>query len=279
MNNNAKNDDYNKKIDNELKKKELKKKYDAHFSQSANIPPDLESEWLRNIEKFEQLCHNSQTTSVWERIGKPSFRKLHDLKAAEINAELQRLFSVMNENNIHLETLCEVHQTELYRFITEELFLHEMDDVRIEGMFSIFTYEDFHPNAEFDIRHAYDYFFIATLAKMENMSGDGYDLTYIDTKNYLDINGKKLEEEMVVTKFNHFLDSFDYFKIITNDIVEININKDKTDASLKSKIHYIGCFNNNPEKLTFEGTGIFKLKPSEYGGWDIYHLNIPGLQF
>lgn len=40
-------DYYNKKIDVELKKKELAEKYGAHFGQAgSNLPPELESEWL-----------------------------------------------------------------------------------------------------------------------------------------------------------------------------------------------------------------------------------------
>jgi len=276
--NNSDNDSYNKKIDNELKKKALKKKYDAQFSQNNDISADLESEWLKNIEEFEQQFNNHKTTSIWEYIRKPAFKKLHELKTEHIGVELQRLFEIMNENNIHLDTLCKVDPTELYRFITEELFIYEMDDVHIDGMQTIFTYEDFHPNDELDIQHAYDYFFSYTLAKMENISGDGYDLTYIDTKKYKDIKGIKLKEDTVIKKINHFLNSFDYIKILSNDIREITINEEKTNAKIKSNIHYQGCFNHNKEKITYQGKGIFRLKPSEYGGWDIYHLDIPGLQ-
>ena len=40
-----------------------------------------------------------------------------------------------------------------YRFITEELFEHEMDDVHVKGMFTHFTYEEFHPNHDYDLRY------------------------------------------------------------------------------------------------------------------------------
>ncbi len=276
--NNTENDNYNQKIDNELKKKELEEKYGAHFNQESNISPELESEWLKNIEKFEEQFNNAQTITVWEHLGEPNFKKINELNPEEISNELQRLYVLMNENNICLDTLCDVDETELYRFITEELFVYEIDNIRIEGMNTCFIYEDFHPNAEYDIEQAYDYFFRCTMSKMQNISGDGYDLLYIDTKNYHDTNGKKLEEEKVINKINQFLESFDYFKIISNEINEISINKEKTDAQIRCKIHYIGCFNNNPETITYKGNGVFRLKPSEYGGWDMYHINLPGLQ-
>jgi hypothetical protein len=276
--NKSENDYYNQKIENELKKKELEQKYGAHFSQGSNLPTEIENEWLSNIEKFEQQFNNSETISVFKAIGEPAFKRIEELKPNEISFELQSLFDLMNKNDIILDTLCEVEEKELYRFITEELFEYKIENIRIEGMNTCFIYEDFYPNALLDIEQAYDYFFRMTMAKMKNIGGPGYDLLYIDTKNYQDINGEKLEEEKVINKLNQLLDSFDYFKIISNEIDEVQTNKDKTDAKLTCNIHYVGCFANTPETITFKGNGVFRLKPSEYGGWNIYHINIPGFQ-
>jgi hypothetical protein len=276
--NNSKNDNYNQKIDNELKKKELEDKYSAHFSQRSYLPTEIENEWLNNIEKFEQQFNNSETLSVFKAIGEPAFKRAQELKPNEIHFELQRLFDLMNNNNIILDTLCEVEEKELYRFITEELFIYEIENIHIEGMNTCFIYEDFYPNAQLDIEQAYDYFFRCTMSKMQNISGDGYDLIYIDTENYRNSKEEKLDEKVVIKKINNFLDSFDYFKIISNKIDEISINKDKTDAILTCKVHYIGCFNNSSEGVSYNGCGIFKLKPSDFGGWDIYQINIPGLK-
>lgn len=276
--NNTENDNYNQKIDNELKKKELKEKYGAHFNEESNISPELESEWLNHIEKFEQQFNNAETITVWERLGEPGFKKIDELNPEEISNELQRLYVLMNENNICLDTLCDVDETELYRFITEELFVYEIDNIRIEGMNTCFIYEDFHPNAEYDIEQAYDYFFRMTMAKMENIGGDGYNLLYIDTENYRNSKDEKLDKKVVIEKINNFLDSFDYFEILSNEIKNITINNDKNDAQIDFYIHYKGRFNNRSESISFKGNGQFNLKPSEYGGWDMYHINLPGLQ-
>jgi len=276
--NNIKNDNYNQKIDNELKKKELEEKYGARFNQESNISPELEKEWLNSIEQFEQQFSNSKTIKLWQYIGEPTFKKFHDLKPEEISVELQRLMDIMNDHNICLDTLCDVDKKELYRFITEELFVYKINNVRIERMNTCFIYEDFHPNAEYDIEQAYDYFFRITLAKMENIGGDGYDLLYIDTENYRNSKDEKLNKKVVIEKINNFLDSFDYFEILSNEIKNIKINIDKNDAQIDFYIHYKGHFNNRSESISFKGNGQFNLKPSEYGGWDMYHINIPGLQ-
>jgi hypothetical protein len=83
---------------------------------------------------------------------------------------------------------------------------------------------------------------------------------------------------MVIKTINTFLDSFDYFEFITNEIKTIAINEDKTDAKLTFEVEYKGCFNNSPEFVVFKGIGYLQLKPSEYEGWDIYHIQLPGMK-
>jgi len=276
---NFSNDHYcDKKIDVELKKKELAEKYGAYFGQTNNISPEFESEWLNQIEQFEQQFNKAEKIKVWEYLGKPVYRNANDIESQKISDELERLMNYMNEHNIALDTLCQVDDKELYRFITEELFFHEIDNIHIGGMMSCFTYEEFHPNAEYDIRQSYDYFFRMTFAKMENIGGSGYDLLYVDTDNYADSKGEKLDKEGVIKSINIFLDSFDYFEVISNKIKNIFINEDKTDAKLSFEIEYKGCFDNSHEFIINKGHGSFQLKPSEYGGWDIYHISLPGLR-
>lgn len=269
---------YNKKIDVELAKKELEKKYGASFSQIGKISPEVESEWLNHIEQFEQQFNKTQKISVWEYLDKPAFRKTDEIESEKMHLELQRLMNCMNEHNIVLDTLCEVDEKELYNFITEELFFHEIDNIQIKGMRTCFTYEEFHPNAEYDIRQSYDYFFRMTIAKMENIGGEGYDMLYVDTDNYKDDRGETLDGKKVIKCINTFLDSFDYFEILSNEIKKIFINVDKTDAELTFLIQYKGCYHNSSEFALYEGNGCFRLKPSNYGGWDIYHINLPGLK-
>jgi len=37
-------------------------------------------------------------------------------------------------------------------------------------------------------------------------------------------------------------------------------------------------FENGSEAYDFKGHGCFKLKPAKYDGWDIYHIDLPGLK-
>ena len=275
---NQSNDYYDKKIDVGIRKKELEKKYGASFGQSENLSPELESKWLNNIEQFEQEYSKAEPIAVWEYIGEPEYLKVDEIEPENIPYELQNLMNVLNEHNIVLDTLCTVDDKELYRFITEELFLHEIDNIQVEGMMTCFIYEEFHPNAEYDICQAYDYFFRMTMGKMKNVGGKGYDLLNIDTENFTDLKGDNPGKKKVIKSMNTFLDAFDYFDVTANEIKDVTINKDKTDAKLIAAIVYKGCFNNSPESVIFKGMGNFRFRPSVYGGWDIYYIDLPGLQ-
>ncbi|SHI65416.1 hypothetical protein SAMN05444280_104120 [Tangfeifania diversioriginum] len=269
-------DYYDKKIDNDLKKKELEKKYGAYFSEDSELPPEMENQWLNSIDEFEKQFDNAKTITVWEYMDKPSFKTKDELKSHEISNELERLFELMGESNITLSTLCDVEDAELYRFITEELFQHEMDDIRIPGMMSCFTYEEFHPNAKLDIEQSIDYFFRMTMAKMENIGGTGYDMLYVDIEDHRDSNGNKIDKQKIIDSINNFLGSFDSFEIVTYNEKTFEINQEETDAKVTFTIYFKGLYENSNETCDFRGDGCFKLKPSEYGGWEMYHIDLPG---
>ncbi|MGM0531101.1 MAG: hypothetical protein ACQER7_07095 [Bacteroidota bacterium] len=143
MNKNS-DDYYNKKIDNELKKKEIKDKYGGQFNEPNELPADVEKEWLDQMEQFEKQFENAKSITVWEYMGNPSFKTLDELLPEEISSELDRLMNLMRKKSIDLCTLCEVDDAVLYEFITGEFFQHEMDDISIPGMTHNFIYEEFH---------------------------------------------------------------------------------------------------------------------------------------
>jgi hypothetical protein len=269
---------WNKKIDLGIKKKELEEKFGMVFSGiNEELSTELEYEWLNYIEEFEEQYAAQKTTTVWDYIGKPEYKIVQELSNDEISEELNALLELMQIKGISLNTLSEVDDRELYRFITEELFIYEIDDMHIPGMQNCFTYEDFHPNAQLDIEQAYDYFLTFTLGKSPNVGGTGYDLLYIDTENHLNKNGEKMDSVAIETFLNNFLNTFDFFKIESHKITNIVINSEKNEALLKFNIQYKGCFNQSSETIPFKGEGTFKLKPSEYGGWSIYSIEMPGL--
>jgi len=146
----------NLRFENEIKKIKLSREHGAHFSESdetSNLNPRLEAEFLDYVEQFEKAYDDCKQIPVYDFIGKPKYKKAEDIPDKEIQSELEKIMLVMNKNGIYLDTLCEVDDRVLYRFITEELFLYETDDIKVAGMMCNFIYEEFHPNHEYDIRN------------------------------------------------------------------------------------------------------------------------------
>ena len=145
----------------------------------------------------------------------------------------------------------------------------------LPGTWSCFIYEDFHPNAKLDVESAIDYLFRCTLAKDINIDGDGYDLLYIDTENYINSSGERVPQKEIEKKINNFLASYDHFEIINNEIIDLAINEEETDSEVKLKLHYKAWIAKG-EYQEYNGIAKLKLRPSPYGGWSIYKIDMPG---
>src|SRR5690606_27607578 len=126
---------------------------------NGELPPDIENAWLNHIYDFEKQFKNAKRVKVFERIGKPVVKPLELLNPSEVSVELERIQNIMAEKGIVLDCICDYDDATIYKFIITELFEEETDDIRIEGMFSHFIYEEFHPNHEYDLeRHSEDFF-------------------------------------------------------------------------------------------------------------------------
>jgi hypothetical protein len=246
------------RIENELKKIKLMFEHGADFFYPDNqndLPPELENEFLKNIEEFENACMNSKQIPVYDFIGKPEFRKQDSIPDDEIHDALDSIIELLNDNQIDLSTICKVDDRELYRFITEELFLEDIDDMRIEGMICCFLYEEFHPNHEYDIKdHCAE--FITSFLNKES-----------------DIYTEFITEEKETIEFlNNFRDAFESFSLIHFLINDVSFNEEH--AVVDFKINFSGRIEGTNEKQYFNGRGDMELVYiHEY--WCIQKIRFP----
>ncbi len=119
---------------------------------SGNLSPEVENQWLKQVYAFEQQYKDAKPIKLYDYLGRPEFLKWDALVPEEISKELERIRSIMAANNVEVDCICAYDDTVIYKFITEELFLHEMDDMRLPGMVCHYTYEEFHPNHDYDLR-------------------------------------------------------------------------------------------------------------------------------
>jgi len=243
---------------NEQKKKKLTDEHGAYFgsmSEDIDLPPEIQSQFLDNIMAYEDAWKNAKRITVYDFLGNPIYRKLEELNDTEVTEELERLMNYMNEHQISLVTLCDVDDRKLYRFITEELFLEEKDDVHIPGMMSCYTYEEFHPNHEYDIRnHSYDF-----MQSYLNKESDFY-------TTFMTSEAEKMDWHI------HFREAFSSFLLCKFEISELEFDVEK--AKVQFDCEFTGQVEGSNNSFQFLGNGTMTLL-YKWDFWSVDKVNLP----
>ena len=112
---------------------------------NPDIDPELEGDFLSNIEEFERTWAAQEETTVWEFLGKPEIRPIEGLTSEEMTKELDRIYAIMEENEMVLDCINDIEVNELYEFVSGAFMQTECSTMRIPGMTHRFIYEEFFP--------------------------------------------------------------------------------------------------------------------------------------
>lgn len=257
-------------FENELRKAKLQLEKGAHIHSSGNIPPELESMFLDHIEKFDKAYRNSKSVSIFEKIGKPKFKLAGKLTDKGIKRELNSLMKKMNRKGIIVESVCRVEEREMYRFITEELFLHKINNIPIKGMMTHFTYEEFHPNHEYDIKSLTEGLIREILSDREKIEAFYFE------KKLKTSSGKISGAGNVLEKINFIRSFYSNFELDKLEFSNLLINEKKTRAEVFFDLAYSATIDGSKEKQTFSGKGKAVLK-KKWDYWLIYQFEMPGI--
>ena len=112
---------------------------------SADLPPEIENQFLKNVIGYEEASENAEYITVYEKLGKPDYKAADELAPAAFAAALQQLTKLMEEKGINLD-FCDgpYDDAVIYRFITEELFANEIEKESMFGSNWNFIYEEFY---------------------------------------------------------------------------------------------------------------------------------------
>jgi len=262
----------NLRMENEIKKIKLSLEHGADLSKQlsdAELPPEIEGKFLDYIQQFEDEFAKKQTILVYDLAGMPEYKPEAEIPDDEIAGELDRIIKILESKSIAVNTVCEVPERELYRFITEELFKVETNDIRIPGMTHGFIYEEFHPNHENDIKNRVTELVEYLFDKEKENAPDLWELA--DT---IEVAGKTLTKSEFLAKTSHFRDAFSAFTMHEFTIESAAVNED--DGYVTGSIRYEGNIEGCAETLAFEGRCTFHLR-RQYDWWNIYQLQIPGV--
>ena len=246
------------RMENELKKMKLMLEHGAVFSEPTgenHLDPGLENAFLNSVEEFEKNYQSADSIALYDFIGRPEYTFTHMIPDSQISEHLAQITNILSENEIRLDTICQVDDREVYRFITEELFLHEMENMRIKGMMHCFIYEEFHPNHEYDIRqHCTD-----GIRSFLNKKSDYYTTFFT----------KEAENDPWLKSFR---DSFKSFSIKHFDILDLTF--DEENATVVFTIDFTATIDGSGEKQHYSGKGSMELV-YRYDFWCIQKIIFP----
>ena len=267
----------NLRIENDFLKLKLKAQYgDAFFMESnENLPPEIENQFLKNMIAFEDAHANAEYTTVYESIGKPDYKTADELNAAEIKVELERITAIMDEHHIALDFCDGPYADEvIYKFITEELFAHEIEKTPVFGMGWNFIYEEFHPNDKADIEKNTHQFLQHWFTRdfNEYSSELGYEFMLAD--------GRRLKRDELMNKLKPFFEAFTAFK-------DDGYNIDDIKFELHDEAHGFGhsegmlkydAVMENGEIIHYEGPyKLYMIREDKW--WSIFYFVMPGFEW
>ena len=243
------------RFENEMRKIKLSLEKGAKFIEDPDapkLPPEIENEFLNYIEQFDKLDPQSAKLTVYEKIGKIEFKKNELVNDNELPDVLEELLEKMEEKGVSIYSIYGINDREMYRFIVDELFNLEIFDLApMEGMVTQFTYEEFHPNHQEDIKSvAHDFF-----------------ETFFNTEN----DYYKYHVEMENNDwFENFRNAYTHFKVNTFEILESNFKDD--NATVHFNIEIL-AFLDDRNTHQFNGKGILELAYSEL--WLVNKVTLP----
>lgn len=265
-----KRDDELQRILNEKKRKELAERYGANFDETqSSLPVDVEAEWLHYIDEFERQFEHAARISVYEYLGSPSVLSPTAVPLDNLQEELDDLLEFMYLNGIAVHFLCEIDVFEAYRFIVDELFHEEVDDIRIPGMTSNFIYEEFYPNDEYDAKiWAQDF-----LYSLFDHHREGVEVALCQDELYT-IAGAPTSVRGMMARVDAFFAR--HPTIIDTTIKPLTCTVEENYATVEIATTWTSVRTNPDEQWTYTGRSTFLLKRSKYDGWDIAQAKVAG---
>jgi hypothetical protein len=254
------------KADNEILRIKLELEHHMIMSETSQLDPELENQWLNRIYNFENQYKDAKPIKVHAFLGHPDFRKIEELKPEEVSEKLKHLLCCMKEKMIVLEYDEEYGVDTIYRFITEELFEQEMEDISMDGFVHHFIYEDFHPNHTKDLRRYADEFIEAVLRRKLN-EFDAH--CFAETITF---KGTEYDLAGILAVIGSFQEGHRSCKVDQFQIHHVNFDLTEERAKVKAWIQY-----------TIQGDGVHIHQGSasinfiyQFGYWYINGFQLPG---
>lgn len=267
----------NAKMENEFLKLKMNAQFGADFfSGKDGLPPEIENLFLKNVLAFEENHAKAEYVTIYQRINKPNFKPISELKSeAEVSNALNELIAVLEQHDIRLDICDGPYPDEMiYRFITEELLMQEIEKKNDFGT-SVFIYEEFHPNHKADIERITKDFLEHWIDR--DVDGLGHELA----SDIITAQDTVIPVAQLSNKLTHFFESYQRFNNLDDVINEVSFKLSEEGTSMghaEGFLAYTAILENSAETITFKGP--FKLYMAlSYGYWEVVYFVMPGFNW
>jgi hypothetical protein len=257
------------KAGNNLSKRKPAAGHGTQIDETRNRSREVENEWIKNIYDFQKQSRNARKIKLYDYIGRPTFKPWNSLTTDEIHQELQRMELLMESKGVQLDCLSPHKEVTIYRFITEELFQHEMNDLRISGTTCHFTYEAFYPNHDYDLREQSVRFVKSIFTRPWDEAFDGINLA-----RTVSFSGDDHDRRSISSIMRAFQEVHAAFTIEKLAIKAVTI--DATRARVNAALSVSGKMKHGGVPIRYEGTCALRFIRSDEC-WYIEKFHVPGL--
>jgi len=254
---------------NAVLKLKLEMEHGMEMSDTSELPPEIENQWLRNIQAFEEQFERNESISVFEFIGNPSFTPLESLTSDQLPGAIAELMGLLEENGIVLEFCCDYDDEVVYRFITTEFFPYEIDNIRMEGGAHVFSYEEFHPNHEYDLRRTSANFIMRVLSK----EWSEYDIYFLSDS--VTFHSKTFTRSGMSSIISFFQCCHSDLALEQFSIQNVHVDLENRKAVVRGDIVYCATHPGMKTEVV-EGPCIIHFMLGNLD-WEIVQFDIPGL--
>src|SRR5689334_8440730 len=93
--------------ENLLLKLKLEMEHGMQMMDTSALDPQMENQWLTDIYAFEKQFKEAGRIKIYDKIGRPEYKRYDEINKADISSELDGLSDLLKKNQIFLGCICE----------------------------------------------------------------------------------------------------------------------------------------------------------------------------
>ena len=255
---------------NQARKNELHERFGAVFDEpDAEIPAEVESQWLDSVEALETQFRSAGEVMVREYVGRPQFRPIESIPVARIPHEVELILEFLHDRHVNVEFLAEVSDADAYRFLTGELMDQRIENIRLEGLSTCFIYEHYHPNDRYDATEVVKDF----LWRLFGHRAEGL-AEHFARSGMRDASGRSVTSAVMKRTVENWVTSLALF---TTHIARVrSCLLEGNEAVVRVEVRWAGLAAGTFDERSAAGEAEFRLERCAAGDYEILQLSVPG---